>query len=193
MFAVIRTGGKQYRVAENDRIVVERLAAEPGATVAINDVLMIAGGDGVPTVGAPLVSNAAVYAEVVEQTRGEKILVFKKQRRKKYRRTKGHRQDLTVLRITGISADGKKPKASKPAKAATKPTEEAAPVTAEDAPVEAPAVPEPTAVEPPAVDPAADASATATETTSPATETEVADTPAETETPPADETVRKED
>lgn len=123
MYAVIRTGGKQYRVAENDRIVVERLAGEPGDTLAIEDVLMIADGEAPPVVGAPVIEKAAVFAEVVEQTRSGKILVFKKKRRKNYRRTKGHRQDQTVLRITGISATGEKPKA----KAKPKPKAEKAP------------------------------------------------------------------
>ena len=80
MFAVIRTGGKQYRVAKDDKIVVEKLAGDPGAMVELNDVLMI-GGDK-PVVGAPLVDKAKVFAEVVEQSRADKIIVFKKNRRK---------------------------------------------------------------------------------------------------------------
>jgi len=132
MYAVIRTGGKQYRVAENDRIVVERLAGEPGDTLAIEDVLMIADGEAPPVVGAPVIEKAAVFAEVVEQTRSGKILVFKKKRRKNYRRTKGHRQDQTVLRITGISATGEKPKA----KAKPKPNAEKAPEPAPEAETE---------------------------------------------------------
>lgn len=129
MYAVIKTGGKQYKVAENDVIQVERLQGEPGEVVAISDVLMIAGADK-PVVGAPLVEGASVAAEVVEQTRGEKITVFKKKRRKKYRRTQGHRQLLTTLRITEILTDGKKPAKAKAdakpkaeAKAETKPEE----------------------------------------------------------------------
>ncbi|MCB9948468.1 MAG: 50S ribosomal protein L21 [Rhodospirillaceae bacterium] len=102
-FAVIRTGGKQYRVAKDDVIKVERLDAEPGSILALDQVLMV-GGDGTPSIGAPLVDGATVSAEVVAQTRGEKILVFKKKRRKKYQRTRGHRQDLTVLKITDIAA-----------------------------------------------------------------------------------------
>ncbi|MCW5698610.1 MAG: 50S ribosomal protein L21 [Rhodospirillales bacterium] len=109
MFAVIRTGGKQYRVTENARIEVERLPGDPGETIALGDVLMIGGDEDAPLVGAPLVDNAAVFAEVVEQKRGPKILVFKKKRRKHYRRTRGHRQELTVLRVTGISPTGEAP------------------------------------------------------------------------------------
>jgi large subunit ribosomal protein L21 len=104
MFAVIRTGGKQYRVAAGDVIKVERLAdAVPGSTIALDEVLMVGeGGDA--KVGAPLVAGASVAAEVIAQDRGPKIIVFKKKRRQNYRRKNGHRQDLTVLRITGISA-----------------------------------------------------------------------------------------
>ena len=105
MFAVIRTGGKQYRVRENDVIKVERLAGEPGATIELDEVLMVDSGSG-PTVGAPLVAGARVAATVLDQTRDAKILVFKKKRRKNYRRTRGHRQNVTVLRITGIDAGG---------------------------------------------------------------------------------------
>ena len=121
MFAVLRTGGKQYKVAENDIITVERLAAEAGAKVTFDDVLMLGAGAEV-TLGAPAVPGASVTAEVVNQVRGDKILVFKKKRRKGYRRTRGHRQDLTVLRITAIAAPGAAETAAKqPAKAKTKP------------------------------------------------------------------------
>ena len=99
MFAVIRTGGKQYRVAKDDVITVERLAAEPGATVTFEDVLMVGEGAKVRAGAA----GAAVTAEVVEQMKGDKVLVFKKKRRHNYRRKKGHRQALTVLRVTGIA------------------------------------------------------------------------------------------
>ena len=98
MFAVIQTGGKQYKVAPNDVILVEKLPGLAGDTVTLDQVLMV--GD---KVGAPLVAGASVTATLVEQTRGEKIIVFKKKRRQNYRRKKGHRQDLTVLRITGIN------------------------------------------------------------------------------------------
>jgi large subunit ribosomal protein L21 len=101
MFAVIRTGGKQYKVAKDDVISVEKLVVEPGATIELADVLMIGDGAEVAT-GAPLLSGASVSATVVEQTRAAKIIVFKKKRRHNYRRKKGHRQHQTVLRITEI-------------------------------------------------------------------------------------------
>lgn len=103
MFAVIRTGGKQYKVANGDVIRVERLEADPGATLQLDDVLMVSD-DGQLRVGTPLVAGASVTAEVVAQDRGPKLIVFKKKRRQNYRRKNGHRQDLTVLRITGIAA-----------------------------------------------------------------------------------------
>ena len=99
MFAVIKTGGKQYRVVPGDVIKVERLEAEAGATIALDEVLML--GD---KIGTPLISGATVSAEVVAQDRGPKIIVFKKKRRQNYRRKNGHRQDITVLRIKDISA-----------------------------------------------------------------------------------------
>jgi large subunit ribosomal protein L21 len=106
MFAVIRTGGKQYRVAKDDLISVEKLPAEPGAKVEIADVLMIGDGSEVAAGAAQLV-GATVSATVIEQTRAAKIIVFKKKRRHNYRRKKGHRQQQTVLRITDIrSANG---------------------------------------------------------------------------------------
>ena len=117
MFAVIRTGGKQYRVAKDDVIVVEKLTGDAGATIAITDVLMVGDAGKAPSVGAPRLDKAAVYAEVIEQGRGDKIIVFKKQRRKGYRRTHGHRQEQTVLRITDISPSGAKPVAKSAAKA----------------------------------------------------------------------------
>jgi large subunit ribosomal protein L21 len=108
MYAVIRTGGKQYKVAKDDIISVERLTGAPGEILEFNDVLML--GDGATiTVGAPLVAGACVGAAVLEQAKGEKILIFKKKRRHNYRRKNGHRQNLTVLRITEILTDGKKP------------------------------------------------------------------------------------
>ena len=102
MFAVIKTGGKQYRVAAEDRISVMTLAGEPGDKIAISDVLMIVDGDAT-LLGAPFVSGASVSAEIVEQTRGPKVIAFKKRRRKNSKRKRGHRQDLTVVRITGIA------------------------------------------------------------------------------------------
>ena len=102
MYAVVRTGGKQYRVAKDEVIAVEKLAAEAGSSVDLGEVLMI-GDDRGATVGDPLVEGASVSAEVVAQTRGDKIIVFKKKRRKNHRRKKGHRQHVTLLRVTGIN------------------------------------------------------------------------------------------
>ena len=106
MFAVIRTGGKQYKVAKNDVIRVERLPNGAGETVQLGEVLMV-GGDGASIVGAPLVDGISVAATVVEHVRDDKIIVFKKKRRHNYRRKRGHRQYLTVLRITDILTDGR--------------------------------------------------------------------------------------
>jgi large subunit ribosomal protein L21 len=108
MFAVIRTGGKQYRVAPNDIIEVEKIAGRPGEIVELAEVILL-GGDGWPKSGSPTIAGALVAAEVIEQKRSDKIIVFKKKRRSNYRRTKGHRQELTALRITEILTDGKKP------------------------------------------------------------------------------------
>ncbi|MGD9537403.1 MAG: 50S ribosomal protein L21 [Alphaproteobacteria bacterium] len=102
MYAVIRTGGKQYRVEPNDVIEVERLPVEAGATLEIAEVLALGGGDAT-RIGTPLVDGARVAATVVEHRRGEKVIIFKKRRRKNYRRRTGHRQNLTLLRIDGIS------------------------------------------------------------------------------------------
>jgi large subunit ribosomal protein L21 len=103
MFAVIRTGGKQYRVAKDDVIRVEKLAGEPGATVTLDDVLLVGGDGAEPRAGTPVLAGASVTAELVQHTRGDKVIIFKKKRRHNYRRKNGHRQDLTVLRITGIT------------------------------------------------------------------------------------------
>ena len=113
MFAVIRTGGKQYRVAPNDIIEVEKIAGKPGDIVELVEVILL-GGDGGPKTGSPTIAGAMVAAEVLAQTRGDKIVVFKKKRRKNYRRKKGHRQALTALRITEILTDGKKPSKAAP-------------------------------------------------------------------------------
>ena len=102
MFAVIKTGGKQYKVAENEVITVERLEGEAGATIALDQVLMVGEGENV-TIGAPVVAGATVTAEIVGQGRGPKLIVFKKRRRQNSRRKNGHRQDLTVLKITSIA------------------------------------------------------------------------------------------
>jgi large subunit ribosomal protein L21 len=103
MYAVIRTGGKQYKVAQDDLITVEKLAGDPGTTIELGEVLMVGEGADITT-GAPLIAGASVSATLVEQRRGPKIIVFKKKRRQNYRRKNGHRQYETVLRITGITA-----------------------------------------------------------------------------------------
>jgi large subunit ribosomal protein L21 len=102
MYAVIKTGGKQYRVAANDVLEIEKIAGDAGTTVEFKDVLMV-GGDAGPKIGAPFLAGAKVTAEVVEQGRGPKVIAFKKRRRKNSRRKRGHRQDLTTVKITGIS------------------------------------------------------------------------------------------
>ena len=108
MFAVIKTGGKQYRVAAGDTITVERLAGEPGEVIAFEQVLMLV--DGATTqVGAPSVEGVTVAGELVEQGRGAKVIAFKKRRRKNSRRKRGHRQDLSVIKITDILTGGAKP------------------------------------------------------------------------------------
>jgi large subunit ribosomal protein L21 len=101
MYAVIKTGGKQYRVAAKDVVTIEKLAGEAGSKVEFTDVLMV-GGDGSPKVGAPLVSGAKVVGEVVDQSRAPKVIAFKKRRRKNSRRKRGHRQHQTRVRITEI-------------------------------------------------------------------------------------------
>ncbi len=103
MFAVIKTGGKQYRVEEGNIIKVEKLNGESGDKITFDNVLMAGEGSKV-TVGSPLVKGASVVTEILEQTRADKVIVFKKKRRHNYRRKKGHRQHITVLRVTGISA-----------------------------------------------------------------------------------------
>jgi large subunit ribosomal protein L21 len=101
MYAVIKTGGKQYRVAQDDVLTVERLAGDAEQTIEFSDVLMVGEGDNVK-VGSPTVAGAKVVAQVVEQTRGPKLIAFKKRRRKSSRRKRGHRQDLTKVKITEI-------------------------------------------------------------------------------------------
>jgi large subunit ribosomal protein L21 len=101
MYAVIKTGGKQYRVAANDTLIVEKLAGDAGATVEFTEVLMV-GGEGEPKVGKPLIDGAKVTAEVVEQGRAKKVIAFKKRRRKNSRRKRGHRQEQTTVRIKEI-------------------------------------------------------------------------------------------
>jgi large subunit ribosomal protein L21 len=103
MFAVIKTGGKQYTVHENDVLWVEKLDVEPGASISLDEVLMIGDGKNV-TVGTPTIAGAKVQATIVDQMRDRKVIIFKKKRRHNYRRKKGHRQNLTVLKIGKIVA-----------------------------------------------------------------------------------------
>jgi len=118
MFAVIRTGGKQYRVAPDDVLAVEKLDAAPGDKVQLGDVLMVGEDGAAPQIGTPLLDGMAVTAEVVEQARGRKIIVFKKRRRQNSRRRGGHRQDLTLLKVLSIGkATAKKAAARKTAEA----------------------------------------------------------------------------
>jgi len=112
MFAVFKTGGKQYRVAAEDVLKVDKIKGEPGEIVEFAEVLVV-GGDNV-TLGVPTVAGASVAAEVLEQGRGAKIIAFKKRRRKNSRRKRGHRQEFTLLRITEILTDGKKPSKTAP-------------------------------------------------------------------------------
>lgn len=114
MFAVIKTGGKQYTVAANDVITIERLEGEPGDVIAFDTVLMLGGETTI--VGSPTVAGATVAGELVEQARGPKVISFKKRRRQNSKRKKGHRQDLSVVRIMEILTDGKKPSGAKAAK-----------------------------------------------------------------------------
>src|SRR5271166_6662317 len=116
MFAVIRTGGKQYRVTPQAVLKVEKLEAEPGATVTFTDVLAV-GTEGSLTLGSPVVAGASVTATVIGQDRADKIIVFKKRRRQNSRSKNGHRQHITVLRVAGISGPGAAIDASGPAEA----------------------------------------------------------------------------
>jgi large subunit ribosomal protein L21 len=102
MYAVIKTGGKQYRVSKDDVVTIERIAGDAGATVQFDQVLMVGSGADVK-IGAPMISGAIVTAQLVEQSRGPKLIAFKKRRRKNSRRKKGHRQDLSIVRITDIT------------------------------------------------------------------------------------------
>src|SRR6201999_2128589 len=107
MFAVIKTGGKQYRVAADNVISVEKVVGEPGEIVAFGEVLMLGGES--PVLGNPLVAGASVAGEVLQQGRGPKVIAFKKRRRQNSKRKRGHRQEFTMVRITEILTDGKKP------------------------------------------------------------------------------------
>ena len=130
MFAVIKAGGKQYRVAAEDVIRIDRVKGEPGEVVAFGEVLVL-GGD-TPQFGAPTIAGATVAGEVLQHTRGDKVIAFKKRRRKNSRRKRGYRHDFSVIRITEILTDGAKPSQTPPARPqreAKKP--EAAPEAAE--------------------------------------------------------------
>ena len=136
MFAVIKTGGKQYRVAQDDVIVVEKLAGDAGDTLVFGEVLMIGDGDKVE-MGAPVIGGAQVVGEVVEQRRAAKIIIFKKKQRNTYRRKQGHRQTETVIKITEILAKGGRTVEAK--EAAPKARAKAAPKAEGAAPKKAPA------------------------------------------------------
>jgi large subunit ribosomal protein L21 len=131
MFAVIKTGGKQYRVAADNVITVEKVAGEPGEIIQFGEVLMLGGES--PTIGSPTVAGASVAGEVVQQGRGEKVIAFKKRRRQNSKRKRGHRQEFTMVRITEILTDGQTPNPTPPprAKAKPKPVPEQ-PVSAEE-------------------------------------------------------------
>ncbi len=119
MFAVVRTGGKQYRVAAGDKIAVEKLAGEAGDTITLGDILLAGEGDDLADV-----AKVTVSAEIIAQAKSEKVVVFKKRRRHNYRRKNGHRQQMTLLRITAVGAEEKKAPAKKAAAKKTK-TEDA--------------------------------------------------------------------
>src|SRR3954468_3648819 len=133
MFAVVRTGGKQYRVAAGDKIVVEKLAGEAGDTISLGDILLAGDGGELRST-----DGLTVSAEIIAQAKADKVTVFKKRRRHNYRRKKGHRQQHTILRILGIG-DQKAEKPAKKAKAAPAPAESEAPAAAAAPAAEAPA------------------------------------------------------
>ena len=120
MFAVVKTGGKQYRVAPGDIIIVERLLGDAGAKIRLDQVLMVGEDGKLPKVGTPLLGNSAVNCEIIDQSRANKVIVFKKKRRKGYKRTKGHRQNQTVLRVLDINGKGAVKPAAKKTKAESK-------------------------------------------------------------------------
>lgn len=125
-YAVIKTGGKQYKVSEGDRLVIEKIDGEAGDVVSFDQVLMLGGDNGV-TVGSPLVEGAQVMGELVDVRKGKKVIIFKKRRRQNYRRTKGHRQWQAVVSISEIVMPGSKPKtkaSAKPKPAAAAPSSE---------------------------------------------------------------------
>lgn len=114
MFAVVKTGGKQYRVKENQVVLVEKILGQQGDVIALDSVLLLEDGNEI-TIGKPVVDGAKVVASIVEQTRGDKVIIFKKKRRHTYRRKKGHRQDLTVLRVEQIAKPGEAVRSVTPA------------------------------------------------------------------------------
>ena len=138
MYAVIRTGGKQYKVTENDVLAIERLDGEKEGELTFSNVLALHDGTDLK-VGAPFVEGAVVTADILDQSRGAKVIVFKKQRRQGYRRKKGHRQLETVIRITGILAAGQKKTAAKREAPKEDKAEAVAAPAAEAVPAEAPA------------------------------------------------------
>jgi large subunit ribosomal protein L21 len=130
MFAVIRTGGKQYRVAADDVITIDKVKGEPGEIIQFGEVLLL-GGDNVQ-LGNPTVGGASVAGEVVDQGRGAKIIAFKKRRRKNSRRKRGHRQEFTMVRITEILTEGRTPTPRPKAEAKPKPAKEPPPEAEDD-------------------------------------------------------------
>jgi large subunit ribosomal protein L21 len=148
MFAVIRTGGKQYRVAAEDVIKVEKVKGDPGEIVQFGEVLVV-GGDDV-TLGVPTIAGASVAAEVLEQGRGAKVIAFKKRRRKNSRRKRGHRQEFTLLRVTEILTDGAKPTVTARPKPERKPKPVVADTDEDGDDAEATAVPKAKAAKKPA-------------------------------------------
>lgn len=119
MFAVIKTGGKQYKVTQNDVLILEKLPGEVGEDIHFDEILLV-GGEGGVTVGTPTVVGAQVSAKILDQGRDKKVLIFKKQQRHTYRRKRGHRQSITVVKITNIMAQGATSKAAPAAKATAK-------------------------------------------------------------------------
>jgi large subunit ribosomal protein L21 len=131
MFAVIKTGGKQYRVVAEDILQVDRVDAEPGSVIEFGEVLVVGGET--PVLGLPTVEGATVAAEVLDHVRGPKVIAFKKRRRKNSRRKRGHRQEFSLVRITEILTEGKKPSPTPPPRPKRAPKEETAPAAEGDA------------------------------------------------------------
>jgi large subunit ribosomal protein L21 len=131
MFAVIKTGGKQYRVAAEDVIRIDKVKGDPGEIIEFGEVLVV-GGDNI-SLGAPTIAGASVAAEVIEQGRGPKIIAFKKRRRKNSRRKRGHRQEFTLVRVTEILTEGAKPSKEPASRSKAKASAEASPAAGPDA------------------------------------------------------------